>query len=158
MTRLSSKATFFYKRIFPVFFIGALVVFIAVPLWRGADFGSYPPLPFFIAPVIMGVIFFVIIKKIIFDLVDDVVDQGDYLLVKNGGREDRIALVDIMNINYQSMMSPPRVTLSLRQPSIFGSQVSFCAPLRFVPFSTSPVIDKLIERVDAARRAPTGRR
>jgi hypothetical protein len=156
MTRLSSKATFFYKRVFPVLFIGFIVVFIAVPLLRAAEIGSFPPLSFLVVPVVMLFIFLFVMKKLVFDLVDEVVDQGDYLLVKNGGHEDRIALSDIMNINYQSMMSPPRVTLSLRQPSAFGSQVSFCAPLRLLPFSTSPVIDKLIARVDAARQ--TGRR
>jgi len=40
----------------------------------------------------------------------------------------------------------------LRRPSIFGSQVAFCAPIRFVPFSTSPIVDELIQRIDAARR------
>jgi hypothetical protein len=29
--------------------------------------------------------------------------------------------------------------------------VTFCAPTRFIPFATSPVIDDLIKRVDAAR-------
>jgi len=50
-------------------------------------------------------------------------------------------------------MSPPRVTLSLRKASLFGKQVSFCAPIRFMPFASSPIIDDLIARVDAARRA-----
>jgi hypothetical protein len=151
MTRLSSRATFFYKRIFPVFFIGILLVFIAIPLLRG-DVGTYPP-PFFIAPVIALIVFVFLMKRLIFDLVDEVFDLGDYLLVRNGGREDRIALSDIMNINYSPLVSPPRVTLSLRKPNLFGDKVSFCAPLRFVPFSSSPLIDQLIVRVDAARRA-----
>jgi len=30
--------------------------------------------------------------------------------------------------------------------------VAFCAPVRFVPFSTSPIIDELIQRIDATRR------
>jgi hypothetical protein len=153
MTRLSSKATFFYKRVFPILFIGFLVVIIAIPLLRGSEFGDYPPLPFFIVPIVMIVIFFFIMKKLVFDLVDEVMDQGDYLLVKNGGREDRIALSDITNVNYQALMSPPRVTLSLRQPCVFGSQVTFCAPVYLIPFVTSPLIDKLIARVDEARRA-----
>jgi hypothetical protein len=42
--------------------------------------------------------------------------------------------------------------LSLRRPSIFGDQVAFCAPIRFVPFATSPIIDDLINRIDVARR------
>jgi hypothetical protein len=151
MTRLSSKATFFYKRIFPVLFIGLLVIFLAVPLLRSIDAGRYPPPPFFAAPLIALIVFFFLMKKLVFDLVDEVIDEGDYLLVKNGGREDRIALSDIVNINYQTMTSPPRVTLSLREPSVFGKDITFCAPLRFIPFSTSPVIGQLIARVDEAR-------
>jgi hypothetical protein len=153
MGRLSSKATFFYKRIFPIIFVGVCIVLIAagfsgVPMRGG---GSSVPLIF--VAIVMIVIFFVFAKKFIFDLVDEVVDEGDILLVRNGDRDDRITLADISDVNYQSMMSPRRVTLSLRQPSVFGSQVSFCAPLRLLTFSTSPVIDKLIARVDAARRA-----
>jgi hypothetical protein len=39
----------------------------------------------------------------------------------------------------------------LRRPTIFGDQITFSAPVRLVPFSTSPVINDLIERVDRAR-------
>jgi hypothetical protein len=147
---LSSRATFFYKRIFPFLFVAFLITVPAVPLLRGAR--SLPP-EFFIAPIVMLVIFYFVMKKLIFDLVDEVVDQGDHLLIKNGGRQERVALSDIMNINYASLTSPPRVTLSLRRPTVFGSEVTFCAPLRFVPFSSSRQIEELIKRVDAARRA-----
>ncbi len=91
-------------------------------------------------------------RALIFDLVDEVWDAGDALVVRNRGAEDRIALSDIKNVSYSPMMSPPRVTLSLRRQSVFGSVVTFCAPLRFIPLTTSPIIDKLIERIDAARR------
>jgi hypothetical protein len=82
-----------------------------------------------------------------------VVDLGDALLVKNGDQEDHIALSDIINVNYTPLMNPPRVTLSFRKAGLFGKQVSFCAPVRFVPFASSPIIVDLINRVDAARRA-----
>ena len=153
MTLLSSKATFFYKRIFPLLFVGFLILFATVPFFAGAGGGRYPPLPFVIVPIVMLVIFYVVMKKLVFDLVDEVVDLSDALLVKNGDREDRIALSDITNLNYSPLVNPPRVTLSLRKASLFGKQVSFCAPIRFMPFATSPIIDDLITRVDAARRA-----
>ena len=153
MTRLSSKWTFFYKRIFPALFVGFLILFAAVPFFTGARFGGYQSLPIFIVPIVMAVIFYVVMKKLVFDLVDEVMDLGDALRVKNGSQEDRIALSDIININYTPLMSPPRVTLSLRNASLFGKQVSFCAPIRFIPFASSPIIDDLIARVDAARRA-----
>jgi hypothetical protein len=90
-------------------------------------------------------------KKMVFNLVDQVFDVGDALLVKNGSQQEQIPLADITNISYVQMMNPPQVTLSLRQPTSFGDKVTFCAPTRFIPFATSPVIDDLIKRVDAAR-------
>jgi hypothetical protein len=50
-------------------------------------------------------------------------------------------------------VNPPRVTLLLRHPGIFGKEVTFCAPIRLLPFSKSPVIEELIARIDSARAA-----
>jgi hypothetical protein len=103
-------------------------------------------------PIVMMVFGYFIMTKFVFDLVDQVWDDGDVLVVKNRDQTERIALADIKNVNYAAFINPPRVTLSLRRPSVFGDKVTFCAPLRFVPFSTSPIIDELIERVDSARQ------
>jgi hypothetical protein len=100
----------------------------------------------------MLVIGYALMKKLIFDLADEVWDDGDALVVKKSGQEQRIALSDIKNVNYSIMTSPPRVVLSLRRPSVFGEQVAFCAPIRFVPFATSPIVDDLIELIDVARQ------
>src|SRR5882757_1486191 len=152
MPRISSRTTFFYKRVFPVMWFGFLLIFLAVGLYGTVTSRNATPLPFLIVPAFMVVVGFVMMKKLIFDLVDEVLDAGDALIVRNGNREERIGLSEIMNVNYSPMVNPPRVTLSLRKPSAFGEAVTFCAPVRFVPFSTSPVIDDLIRRVDAARR------
>ena len=103
-------------------------------------------------PAIMAVFGVFLMKKLVFDLVDEVWDDGDSLVVKNGGQEQRIALSDIKNVSYSPFVNPPRVTLSLRRPTVFGDQISFGAPIRFVPFSNSPIIDDLIDRSDRARR------
>lgn len=153
MTRLSSKTTFFYKRVFPVIWFGLLFIFMATSLVGLANSTGVELVPFVVIPLFMMVFGYFIMRRFVFDLVDEVEDLGDVLLVRNGRQEDRIALSDIMNVNYTPLASPPRVSLSLRRPSsVFGTQVSFCAPLRFVPFSSSPLIDALIARVDAARR------
>jgi hypothetical protein len=104
-------------------------------------------------PVVIGIVGFFIMKKLVFDLVDEVWDDGDALLVKNRGQEERIPLSGIINVNYSPYVNPPRVVLSLRTSTIFGKQIAFGAPIRMLPFSTSPVIDDLIERIDQARRA-----
>jgi hypothetical protein len=78
-------------------------------------------------------------------------DAGDALVIKFGHDEERVALSDINNVSYSPLVNPPRVTLSLRNPSRFGDQITFCAPATFRPFSASPIIDELIKRIDAAR-------
>jgi hypothetical protein len=157
MRRLSSRMTFFYKRIFPVIWFGLLVVFIVAPfiapMIGGSVSGSGSPLAFLVVPAIMIVVGYIIMKKLVFDLVDEVLDAGDALVIRNGHLEDRVALSDIMNVSYSPFVNPPRVALSLRNPSMFGDRISFCPPVSFMPFSTSPIIDELITRIDAARTA-----
>jgi hypothetical protein len=150
MQRISSKTTFYYKRVFPVMMFGFLLLFLAVPIAAGKN---GPPLPFVLAPAVMAVFMYFVMKKLIFDLVDEVWDAGDALIIRNRNQEDRIPLSKIMNVSYTPLMSPPRVTLALRTPSLFGDRVTFCAPIKFNPFSSSPLLDELIVRVDAARRA-----
>lgn len=154
MRRISSRMTFFYKRVFPVIWFGFLALFIAVPLFSfsNAGWGAVPPLQFFIGPVIMMIVGYFIMKKLVFDLVDEVWDDGGSLVIKNRGDEARVSLSDIKNVSYAPFMNPPRVTLSLRSPTVFGDEITFNAPTRFLPFSPSPVVQELIDRVDLARR------
>lgn len=146
MRRISSDWTFFYKRVFPALWFGFLAVFVGIGVVNGQG-------PFVvIVPIAMIGFGYFIMQKLVFDLVDEVSDDGDALVVKNRGQEQRIALADIKNVNYSPFISPPRVTLSLRRPTVFGDQITFCAPVRLLPFSPSPVIADLIECVDHARR------
>lgn len=152
MKRISSSWTFFYKRVFPIFWFGFCGVLLILPLLGMSISGRAPPGPIILAPAVMIVFGFVIMRKLIFDLMDEVWDDGDSLLVKNHGEEQRVALADIKNVNYTPMISPPRVVLSLRRNTAFGDQIAFCAPVRLVPFASSPVISDLINRIDAARQ------
>jgi hypothetical protein len=154
MRLISSKMTFFNKRVFPAIWFGFLAVFIGLALFSGAARNPASLLPVLIAPAIMIVFGYVIMKKLVFDLADEVWDDGDSLVVKNNGQEQRIALSDIKNVSYSPFVNPPRVTLSLRRPTVFGDEITFSAPVRLVPFSKSPVITDLIERVDLARSKP----
>jgi len=152
MRRISSKWTFFYKSVFPIFWFGFIILFLVVALFVPMRSGQSPPIPALIVPTIMFVVGFFLMKKFVFDLADEVWEDNDALIVKNRGQEQRIALRDIKNVSYSPMMSPPRGVLSLRRPTVFGGQIAFCAPVRFVPFATSPIIDDLIDRIDAARQ------
>jgi len=153
MRRISSRATFWFKRIFPIIWFGFLALFIVVALLSGMGGDQAMVLGFVVVPVLMAVFGYVIMKKLVFDLVDEVWDDGAALVIRNRGQEDRVRLSDIINVSYSPLINPPRVSLMLRKPSLFGTEVTFSAPVRFIPFAKSPVVEDLIRRVDAARRA-----
>lgn len=110
-------------------------------------------IPFLAAPLVMAVFGYVLFRKLVFDLVDEVWDDQDALVVKNADIEERIALKNIINVGFSTMTNPERVTLALREPSRFGKEITFSPPRRFFAFARSPIINELIERVDQARRA-----
>src|ERR1700747_3312719 len=122
MRPVSSKMTFFYKRVFPVVWFGFLLLLIAFGLFSAST-------SFLIAALLMGVFGYWMMKKVMFNLADVVLDAGDALVVRSGGQEERTALSDIKNVNYSPYMSPPQVTLSVRRHTVFGDTVAFCAPV-----------------------------
>jgi hypothetical protein len=144
MRPVSSKMTFFYKHVLPVIWLGLVLLFIAIGLLSDASF--------LIAALLLAVFGYWAMKKMLFNLVDAVLDAGDALVVRSGGQEERIALSDIKNVNYTPYMNPPLVTLSVRRHTVFGDTIAFCAPASIVPLWNSPVILDLIDRIDTARR------
>ena len=152
MRLVSSKMTFFYKRLFPVIWFGFLLLLIAVRLFSASRDSQDSIIPFLSVVLGMAVFSYWFMKKVMFNLADEVLDAGDALVVRSSGQEERIALSDIKNVNYSPYMYPPQVTLSVRRHTVFGDTIALCAPVSIVPLWSSPVILDLIDRVDAARR------
>lgn len=151
MKKISSGATFFHKRIFPLIWFGGLV-FILTRIWTDAALQQENWM-FLVLPGFMIVIGIVVMKKLVWDLADEVYDGGEYLLVKNRGEEERIPLSNIMNVSASTSQNPPRITLRLVRGGRFGTEVSFCPVTKFSfnPFAKNPLVDELIRRVDQAR-------
>ncbi len=153
MSRRISKSPFFYKRIFPVVWFGFLALFFFVAAGAAIakrDFAAAAPA--IVVPLVMAVFGFVLMKFLVFDLVDEVWDEGDSLIIRNGRRTIDVQLTEIINVNYSTATNPPRVTLMLREPSELGSEISFMPPTRaWLPFSAPPIARELILRIDAAR-------
>jgi len=150
MKNLLSKATFFYKRIFPVFWFGFLGVFLCVGLFTNAS-GNGPSLMFLVVPIGMAVFGYFIMKKLVWDLIDEVYDEGTRLLFRNGGKEVRVSLKEIKNVSYSTMTNPQRVTLSTRYKTDLGDELTFSPPASWVPFKKNADIERLIDRIDDAR-------
>lgn len=154
MRKISSSKTFFYKKLFPVFWFGMLLLFVIISL-------KVPPhgplqVPFLLMPAVMAVIGYVVMRKLVWDLADEVYDCGDHLLVKNRGQEFRLSFAEIINVNAMTMVNPPRITLRLAQASSaegFGNEISFSPdrPFTLNPFAKNEIAEDLILRVDRAR-------
>jgi hypothetical protein len=154
-TRISSRNTFFVKRVFPIFWFGFIGIFLltAVTAARGAH-RAVPPFVF-VMPLLMGGFGWFVMRRLVFDLADEVHDEGENLRVRFGDAQEQIPLANIINVSYSGMSNPQRVTLTLRTPGRFGREVSFCPITTFLgPLlrTSSPLVTDLIERVDAARR------
>lgn len=150
MTVISSSLTRFHKRIFPAIW---LAIFAMV---MGSSIASGKPSAIAAAGVclaVMGVLTVVLMKKLVWDLADEVQDHGESLLVRKDGAEERIPLANIMAASATTMVNPPRITLRLVDPSRFGREIVFAPVMRFSfnPFATHPVAEDLTSRADLAR-------
>lgn len=150
MKKISSTSTFISKKVLPLFWFGFLAFFVVSTIQAGA---AKKDLMFLIVPVLMAVFGFLLMKKLVWDLVDEVYDYGDFLLIRNRGEEERVALSNIMNVSVAMYINPSRITLRLVNPGKFGKEISFSPATRFTlnPFAKNPVAEDLIVRVDQAR-------
>jgi hypothetical protein len=155
--RLSSRNTLFLKRLLPLLWVVILVA-VLVGLYALLNHPARHELPTplllvpVLIPLLIAVLGYLVTRHLVLDLADEVWDEGDALRVRFGAEEERIALADIINVGYTQFVNPPRVTLTLRHPGRFGSEVSFSPQRRFLsPFRRNPLIAELIERAHAAR-------
>ena len=151
MILISSRQTWFLKRVFPVLYIGILV---AVGFAVAADRHPKPggrAVAWIVLPsvALLGLFLY---RWLIVPLADEVWDAGSELIVKKGGSEAHVAFSEIVNVSYERFTNPPLVTLRLRETSALGDEIVFAPPVRFFRFRRNPVVDDLIRRVDAARR------
>ncbi|MBK7977243.1 MAG: hypothetical protein IPK07_29610 [Deltaproteobacteria bacterium] len=137
------------KRVFPVAFFTFSASFMGMGLYLVMVRHRLQALAFIVMPAILAVFGYVMMKRLIFDLVDEVWDDGDGVLVKNRGKQHRIDLKDITNVSYTPLTNPPRVTLTVRSPAWHAPEVSFMPPRHF--FGRDRSVECLIERIDAIR-------
>ena len=126
-----------------MFFIVAL---FAVP-------NNAEKIPFLIIPPIMFVFGVFLFKFLVFDLVDEVYDEGDSLRIINSRIRVDVKLKDIENLNYQPN-NPPKITLSLRYETELGDELSFSPPRtnKLFGFGKNKIALELIDRIDEARK------
>jgi len=143
---------YFQKRVAPPLVIGLLCLPAVVLPFSGLLRNLQ--LVVIAMPLIGAGLVYFLFKKMVFDLADEVFDCGDHLLVRRDDLESTVALSNIMNVSESYFTKPPRVTLRLREPGVFGREIAFTPTHKavFNPFARNTVVDDLIERIDRTRR------
>ena len=141
--KIVSGETRSYKVVLPIVWFGFLALFLVIGLLVGE--------PFLIAFALgMSVILFFILRKLVWDLVDEVWDAGDHLVVRMRGKEHRVGLEEIVRIHAHGGF---RVTITLRSSGPLGEEWTFHPPQLFGP---PPIVADLAKRADQARRSRRG--
>jgi hypothetical protein len=152
--RISSGWTGFYKRAFIplwVCLLGAVLLILVYAERRAPGV----PVVAFVVPVLMMVLGYFLFRKLLAGFVDEVWDNGHELIVVNDGHVEHVAFANIINVSYAGLANPKRVSLSLRQPGRWGERVDFIPAVGLfwpVNLTTSPLVEDLIRRADAARQ------
>src|SRR5262249_7203347 len=92
MRPLSSKMTFYYKRVSPVIFFGVVLLMFGFGLISVLRERKVSNVPFLIVLLLLAVFAYRFVQKLVFNLADEVLDAGNALVVRSGGQEERIAL------------------------------------------------------------------
>ena len=84
---ISSTKTHYFKSTLPRLYFGFAAFFLLITLIVVASTRDFRVLVFPIMAIILVGFGLFLFKRFVFDLVDEVYDEGDALIVKNGGRE-----------------------------------------------------------------------
>jgi hypothetical protein len=148
MKKISSRSLIFAK-IFGFSWFGVLALIAIMSIRAGAL-----EKPLFLACLaLMGIFGYFWMNRTVWSLMDEVLDGDDFLIVKKGGIEERVPIIDIADVHEVRYARPPRVVLTLVAPGRFGSKIAFCPrnPFFLMQSSESSVAEELTERVKQAK-------
>lgn len=146
MRKISSDAVPVLKRYAPLALVGLFLSSIAVsPPRPGA------PETGWLVAVSLAVTGFVylLLRRLLFSLVDEVWDTGDALLVKNRGSEELVPYAAIRRMSYAQFARPQRARIELHAAGRFGSEIAFYPVGGYGRYRPDPVLEELIARIAA---------
>lgn len=146
MRRISSSWTWWHKKAFPIFFFAFLGLASLAGLHGVIQ--RQAPAPTLLIPVGMAAFGYILMRRLVFPLMDEVWIQGEELIVRNGDKEDRFQIGNIINVEASEFTSPERITLTLKGPSTFGREIAFLPPIRWWPFGRHLIAQELLRRAN----------
>jgi hypothetical protein len=86
-------------------------------------------------------------RRDIWGLPDEVLDGGDFLLVRRGNEQDRILLANIVGVDVTHQLNSTRIVLRLRTPGAFGDKLAFLPKVTHRWGGQNDIADDLAARV-----------
>lgn len=144
MRRISSRLTWWHKKAFPILWFAFLGLFSLAGL--GGVIQRRVPAPQLLIPAVMAAFGYILMRRLVFPLADEVWIQEEELIVRNGNEEDRFPLSNIINVEASQFTNPERITLTLKQPCAYCREIVFSPPTRWWPFGRHPIAQELLRR------------
>jgi hypothetical protein len=154
LRKISSKQTWWLKRVFPVVWFGFCGFLTCISALMAVDMvaGDMKPDGWLILPIPAFMLVFghFYSRRMLYDLADEVVDTGDSLVVRRDGLEVRIPLADIVKVETGTLDESLRVVLTLRTDTRLGRKIAFmpARPFTLDPGAPSPIVAELRERIE----------
>ncbi len=155
MRLISSELTWWQKRAFPAIWFAVLVL-VTVLILAGALKGVMPPETLLI-PLVVALFSYLVLNWLVFPLVDEVWIDGDDLVVRNRGEEDRFSIRHVVDVESSFLSNPEQIRLTVNPASRFGQTIWFLAPRRWFAFGWHPAIREVIDRSGCRERRRAAR-
>lgn len=153
MNRISSRWTFFYKRLFIPCILAIFASVFASLCIGGLSAEDAKQLALMaLITIVVAATPMAIVWRIVSRLVDEVWDCGQELLVRNDAKEFRIPLREIQSVDYSWLVQPQRVTLKLASDSVANDTITFMPPIRAFALSAPPIVREFRVRIERLHR------
>ena len=153
MKRLSSKQTFFSKRIFPALWLGGVALIcgfaVVVQLAKQDYLAAILTACAMAAMLALGYVLFRFHFRM-FHYVDEVWDCKTHLLIKNDGVVEKVPYEECLEANWTR--TPRCTTVTFKRSTKLGTEIVFLPSFSMIPFAKPPAVRELLARIEAAKK------
>jgi hypothetical protein len=121
MRRISSSLTWWHKKAFPAIWFGFLGLFTVA--WIPGVILQQVPAPTLLIPLGMAAFGYVLMRLLVFPLVDEVWIEDNEIIVRNRGQEERFPITNIMNVEASLFVNPSALSSCSKNPADLAARL-----------------------------------
>ena len=133
-----------YRR---TFFVPSLLILAVAVIFIPVALSGFIPWYVPVIALFGAAVFYMIQRSIFYDLIDEVWENEGFLELRRTGEQDRILISSILRVQGTTMQNPDVISLTLRAPCRFGSEISFSPSYRLFRWTEHPVARELRAKI-----------